>query len=123
MPRVIPILRSFDEALAKGFYLTFLGGKEIFRHRFDDEAPLYLGVEIESAELHLSEHFGDASPGSTVRIGLDDLTDFYERLSTRPYRFARPAIEPQPWGDQLQVTDPFGNRLIFFQVPDGESAP
>jgi uncharacterized glyoxalase superfamily protein PhnB len=116
LPRVIPILRSFDETLARSFYVTFLGGRETFSHRFDDDAPLYLGIEIESAELHLSEHFGDATPGSAVRIGLNDLTGFHRALSARPYRFARPAIENQPWGDQLSINDPFGNRLIFFQT-------
>lgn len=122
LPRVVPILRSFDETLARAFYITFLGGHEAFSHRFDDDAPLYLGVEIESAELHLSEHFGDATPGSAVRIGLNDLTGFHQALSARPYRFARPSIENHPWGDQLSINDPFGNRLIFFQTAQSEKA-
>ena len=32
-------------------------------------------------------------------------------LAAKPYRYYRPGIEPVPWGRQIQLTDPFGNRL------------
>ena len=36
-----PILRIFDEAKAREFYLDFLGFRLDWQHRFDDHAPLY----------------------------------------------------------------------------------
>ena len=43
---LIPILRIFDETMARGFYLSYLRGAETFSHRFDPNAPLYLGGSI-----------------------------------------------------------------------------
>ena len=40
----IPILRSFDEATAKEFYVEFLGFKIDFEHRFEPgDAALHAG--------------------------------------------------------------------------------
>ena len=44
-----PILRSFDEARAKAFYLDFLGFELVFEHRFKPGLPLYFGVRRETA--------------------------------------------------------------------------
>ena len=113
MSKIIPILRSFDETLAAAFYIDFLGAQETFRHRFDKDAPLYLGIVLRGAEIHLSEHHGDATPGSSIRININSLLSFYQSISAKKYRYARPAIVDQPWGQDLPITDPFGNRLIF----------
>ena len=40
----IPILRMFDEAKAREFYLDFLGFGVEFEHRFEADLPLYLGL-------------------------------------------------------------------------------
>ena len=66
--RTTPILRSFDEAKARAFYLDFLGFKVVFEHRFHAGAPLYMGIARGDCHLHLSEHHGDATPGSSMRI-------------------------------------------------------
>ncbi len=111
----IPILRIFDEAKARGFYVAFLGFSVDWEHRFGAAFPLYMQVSRDACVLHLSEHHGDCSPGAAVRIETDDLASYRERLTTSGYRFARPAIEDKPWGlREMCVTDPFGNRLIFF---------
>mmetsp|Transcript_23943 Transcript_23943/g.43626 ORF Transcript_23943/g.43626 Transcript_23943/m.43626 type:complete len:112 (+) Transcript_23943:1656-1991(+) len=94
----IPILRSFDEAKAREFYLDFLGFVPYFEHRFEADAPLYLGLKLDHCELHLSEHFGDASPGGTVRIAVDDVHAFCKALNAKAYRHARPGVQNQPWG-------------------------
>src|SRR5262245_26286722 len=62
----IPILRIFSVEKAKEFYLDFLGFKTDCEHRFGDNFPLYTQVSRSGLRLHLSEHHGDASPGSTV---------------------------------------------------------
>ncbi|MEO0464973.1 MAG: glyoxalase superfamily protein [Pseudomonadota bacterium] len=113
----IPIFRSFDEALARSFYLHFLEFTLLFEHRFDDAAPFYMGVQNGDFTLHLSEHFGDASPGSHIRVAVDDVSTLSQRLRNKAYKHARPgAPVRQPWGMlELSISDPFGNRLTFFQ--------
>jgi catechol 2,3-dioxygenase-like lactoylglutathione lyase family enzyme len=39
--RTTPILRIFDEAKAKEFYVDFLGFKVDWEHRFEETLPLY----------------------------------------------------------------------------------
>ena len=40
----VPILRIFDEAKAREFYLGFLGFTVDFEHRFEPGTPIYLGI-------------------------------------------------------------------------------
>jgi hypothetical protein len=40
----IPILRIFDEAKAREFYLDWLGFSIDFEHRFEPGTPLYMGI-------------------------------------------------------------------------------
>ena len=75
-----PILRSFDEGRAKAFYLEFLGFELVFEHRFEDWAPLYMGVKKGDCLLHLSEHYGDGTPGSSVRIPVDNVKAYMAEL-------------------------------------------
>ena len=112
-----PIFRSFDETKEREFYLDYLGFEITFEHRFDETAPLYLGIRLGDFQLHLSEHHGDASPGGAVRIESFDLKAFHEELSAKSYRYARPGSpQQQSWGSlELILTDPFHNRLVFFQ--------
>lgn len=116
-----PILRSFDETAAKAFYVDFLGFSITFEHRFEPDLPLYMGLRRGDCELHLSEHHGDATPGSALRIQVDDVHRLCADLNAKGYQNARPGVIRQPWGcDDMSITDPFGNRLIFYtQQPDG----
>lgn len=63
-----PILRSFDEVKAKEFYIDFLGFNLDWSHRFEEDFPLYMQVSKDECVLHISEHHGDCSPGSAIRI-------------------------------------------------------
>ncbi|MEM9211783.1 MAG: glyoxalase superfamily protein [Pseudomonadota bacterium] len=111
---VAPIFRMFDVAKAREHYLDYLGFSIVFEHRFDPDAPLYMGVEWNGFHLHLSEHYGDATPGSSVRVEVDDLTKFHADLPA--YKYARPGILEQSWGmREVQIADPFLNKLIFCQ--------
>ena len=117
MPKLaapIPILRSFDEAKAREFYIDFLGFEIVFEHRFTPTAPLYLAVRMGDCELHLSEHHGDATPGSALRIGVDDVAAYSKALNAKNYQNARPGVNSASYGfDEMTVMDPFGNRLLF----------
>nr|WP_293575283.1 glyoxalase superfamily protein [Phaeobacter sp.] len=108
-----PIIRFFDEAKAREFYCDFLGFSVAFEHRFTDDLPLYMAVERAGLQLHLSEHHNDASPGSNAFIPTTNLRAFHQELSDKRYAFNRPGLEKMPWGLQMQVHDPFGNRLRF----------
>ncbi len=76
----IPMLRMFDEAKAREFYLGFLGFAVDWEHRFEPGFPLYMQVSRGACPLHLSEHHGDCSPGAAVRIYVGDLDAFWGRL-------------------------------------------
>ncbi len=113
LSKPIPILRSFDETKAKEFYIWFLEFKVDWEHRFEAHTPLYMQVSREECVLHISEHHGDASPGSALRIEVDDLDAYHRLLIAKQYKNARPGIHEQPWGRDMSIGDPFGNRLIF----------
>ena len=110
-----PIIRIFDEAKAREFYCDFLGFHVTFEHRFEADMPLYLGLERAGLSLHLSEHHGDASPGANVLVETFGLRAFHRELAARRYTYNRPGLEDLPWGLQMEVHDPFGNRLRFLE--------
>ena len=114
--RAIPILRMFDEALTKEFYVGFLDWEITFEHRFEPTAPLYMGVRRGTCELNLSGHFGDGSPGAAVRIETTELDDYARLLGAKPYKYARPGLpQDREWGyRELTLGDPSGNKLTFF---------
>ncbi|VVO81132.1 hypothetical protein PS903_01779 [Pseudomonas fluorescens] len=111
----IPILRMFDETKAREFYLDFLGFSVEFEHRFEADLPLYLGIARDGLQLHLSEHHGDASPGSTVFVPMHNIERLRDELLAKRYGYGRPDIVQQGWGQVLEVHDPFGNRIRFCQ--------
>jgi uncharacterized glyoxalase superfamily protein PhnB len=110
----IPILRIFDVTKAKEFYVDFLGFTIDWEHRFGDNFPLYAQVSRAGIKLHLSEHHGDASPGSTVFIWMRGIARYNRELLAKDYRYYKPGLEEAAWdGLMMQVADPFGNRLRF----------
>jgi uncharacterized glyoxalase superfamily protein PhnB len=117
---VTPILRIFDIAKAREFYVGFLGFDVRWEHRFDDNAPLYMAVGRDDCVLHLSEHHGDGAPGIAVRIEVEDIAALHRELTAKKYRFARPSLEETPWKTrEISVSDPFGNRLHFHEEAAG----
>jgi uncharacterized glyoxalase superfamily protein PhnB len=112
--KTTPILRIFDEAKAKEFYVAFLGFHVDWEPRFEPGLPLYMQVSKDACVLHLSEHHGDCCPGAAMRIEVSDLDAFHAELRSTDYKYARPGIEAMPWGTRdMSVTDLFGNRLTF----------
>ena len=110
----IPILRIFDVVKAKEFYIDWLGFTIDFEHQFGKDFPYYFGISKDKIELHLSEHYGDATPGSKVFIVCTEIEKFFNELQLRPYKYYRPALEKTSIGTMVvDVTDPFGNRLSF----------
>lgn len=110
---VTPILRIFDEAKAREFYCDFLGFVVDWEHRFEPGLPLYLQVSREGLRLHLSEHHGDTTPGTRVYVEIADAAGLQAELAAKQYGYGRPGLERVDWGLEVQVVDPFGNRLTF----------
>ncbi len=120
LSRVVPILRMFDVAKTREFYVGYLGFAVDFEHRFDDDAPLFMQVSRNGAVLQLSEHHGDGPPGVHLTIliaaGLDAL---HAELRAKRYRYMRPGIVTTEWGTRdLNVWDPVGNRIGFSEPID-----
>lgn len=111
----IPIFRIFDVAKAREFYCDFLGFTVTMEHRHEPSLPLYMAIERDGLEIHLTEHHGDASPGSTAFVRMTGVQAFHAELIAKKYGYGRPGLERLPWGDQLEVHDPFGNRIRFCQ--------
>jgi catechol 2,3-dioxygenase-like lactoylglutathione lyase family enzyme len=112
----IPILRSFDETKAKEFYIQYLGFEVDWEHRFAPQMPLYMQISQGQCLLHLSEHHGDGTPGTRIRIEVPDLEAFLDRLRLSPYSQYYPGQpELQPWGlRECTILDPSGNGLILY---------
>lgn len=114
----IPVLRIFSVDKAREFYLDFLGFSVDWEHRFSPDLPLYLQIHRDGLILHLSEHHGDATPGAAVFARVEDLKALEGELMAKRYGYARPQAEAVDWGLEMQVVDPFGNRLRFCQQID-----
>lgn len=112
--QVIPILRIFDIAKAMEFYRDFLGFAVDWEHRYQEGMPLYAQISRAGMVLHLSEHHGDASPGSTVFVWMRGIEAFHRELLGKKYGYSRPGLEKTGYGARMvEVPDPFGNRIRF----------
>jgi catechol 2,3-dioxygenase-like lactoylglutathione lyase family enzyme len=110
----VPLLRIFDVAKAREFYVGWLGFTIDWEHRFDARAPLYMQISRAGLVLHLTEHHGDCCPGSTVFVRMRGIHELHRELEAKGYGYMRPAVEPTGHGSLgLHVTDPFGNRIRF----------
>ena len=75
------------------------------RTRFAPELPLYLFLERGDVHLHLSEHTGDATPNTLVYFWVDDVDNIAAEFVVD--------MTEQPWGREIELTDPDGNRLLI----------
>jgi hypothetical protein len=116
--QAVPIVRIFDVAKAHEFYLDFLGFKIDWEHRFSENSPLYEQVSRAGLRLHLSEHAGDATPGGNMVVYTRGIEAFHKDLIAKNYRYLRPGLENEEWGLEMQVIDPFNNRIRFMEGGD-----
>jgi catechol 2,3-dioxygenase-like lactoylglutathione lyase family enzyme len=121
--RAVPIFRIFSLEKAREFYLDFLGFKVDWEGRFAADAPVYMQISRDGLIFHLSEHFGDATPGSTAFVYMTGVEELHRELNAKNYRHMRPGLQRQDWGmTEVWVTDPFGNRIRFGEPTAGASA-
>lgn len=114
--RTVPILRSFDEGKTREFYLDWLGFTVDWEHRFEPDLPLYLQISRDGLILHISEHHGDATPGSHVRVVTSGVRELHAELLEKRYKNNRPGLETPDWGGvEMTVIDSCGNRITFYE--------
>ncbi len=119
----IPVLRIFSVEKAREFYVDYLGFAVDWEHRFEPSLPLYMQVSRDGLVLHLSEHHGDATPGSRVFVRIRGLDLFHAEIGARDYAYLRPGIADAPWGGRvMELTDPFGNRITLAEADETETA-
>ena len=121
--KVVPTFRIFSLEKAREFYVGFLGCKVDWEHTFEPDLPVYMQVSRGDLVLHLSEHHGDATPGSVVMVYMKGIEELHRELIGKNYRHNRPGLERMEWGMlQVTVTDPFGNRIRFSEPVEKEKA-
>jgi uncharacterized glyoxalase superfamily protein PhnB len=112
--RTIPVLRIFNYEKAIEFYIDWLGFTIDWGHVFEENAPAYVQASKDGMTLHLSEHHGDATPGSRVYIECTGLKKYHKELTEKKYKYNRPELEESFYNTWcMEVIDPFGNRLTF----------
>jgi hypothetical protein len=108
--QVIPILHVADARAAAAWYER-LGFRETFEHRFGPPFPAFVGVRRGALELFLSEHADDARPDGLVYLRLRELDAIAKEFGAH--------IHEEPWGRELALSDPDGNRLRISDAREG----
>lgn len=99
----IPILRVADVITAAAWY-SRLGYETEWEHRFAPSLPAFICVaRAGAARLFLSEHKGDARAGTVVYLRVADVDSVAREFQAM--------VVDQPWGREVHLTDPYGNRL------------
>lgn len=93
-------VQSAERAVA---WYEELGFRKESEHRFGPGLPAYVVIARGYVHLHLSEHSGDAQPGTLVYLWVEDVDVISEKTGV--------PVEQQPWAREVQLTDPDGNRL------------
>ncbi len=107
----------FNFEIAKAFYIDWLAFRLDWEFRPEDGGPSIMKVSRGRTTLHLSEHYGDGSPGVKLFVDVDDVETLLTELQGRPNVYMRPAVEETQWKARiLTVLDPFGNRIVFSET-------
>lgn len=67
--------------------------------------------------LHLTEHHGDSTPGAVVYVYMTGVQELCAELNDKAsVGHNRPGLESADGRTELEVIDPFGNRLRFGEL-------
>ncbi|MBT2400066.1 glyoxalase superfamily protein [Streptomyces sp. ISL-100] len=99
---VIPILHVKDADAAATWYARLGFGKQ-WEHRFEPGFPAFVEVARGPLRLFLSEHQGDARPGTLVYLRVRDVDAVAAEFGV--------TVVDQPWAREVELRDPDGNRL------------
>ena len=110
MTEMVPIFRVDNAIKAAAFYER-IGFTLESTHQFEPNFPVYAFLRRGTAQLHLSEHTGDAPHKSLAYFWVDDVDAIAAALDQ--------TVDQQPWAREITVTDPDGNRLRCGQPNSG----
>jgi hypothetical protein len=54
--------------------------------------PAYLQVSRDGLTLHLTGHYGDCFPGSTVFVRMTGVAEFHREITGKGYKYLRPGL-------------------------------
>jgi len=116
MTSAIPILRIFDYDKAIEYYINWLSFKIDWENK-PDNSPVYLQISLGEVVLHLSEHYGDSSPGCGVYIeNFKGLKEYHSKIASKEYKYFKPGLQKPLLKSKplcMDIIDPFGNKLSF----------
>jgi catechol 2,3-dioxygenase-like lactoylglutathione lyase family enzyme len=99
----IPVLRIADAAQAVAWYRR-LGYDQESEHRFEPGFPAFVSISRKGeARIFLSEHTGDAVPDGLIYLRVGEIEPIAVEFDVE--------IVEQPWGREVHLVDPDGNRL------------
>lgn len=107
MEELVPILRVKDAEKARGWYER-LGFVATGVHRFEPSLPAYMFLERGDVHLHLSEHKGDAPKKGLAYFYVHDVEAVGREFAV--------SVRQQPWGPEVGLVDPDGNRIRVGQA-------
>src|SRR5215831_11090566 len=87
---VVPVLRVADAGRAVEWYGR-LGFRKEWEHQFEPGFPWFVSVARGDVRLYLSEHTGDAPPGSLVHLYVATSTPSRPSSGSRSTRRGSPA--------------------------------
>ncbi|WP_251091460.1 glyoxalase superfamily protein [Streptomyces sp. Caat 7-52] len=99
---VIPIPHVKSTELAVGWYER-LGFAKQWEHRFKPGLPAFVEIARGGVRLFLSEHQGDARPGTLVYLRVRDVDVIASAFGAR--------VADAPWAREIELRDLDGNRL------------
>ena len=122
MEPAIAVVQIASVSDAKRFYVDFLGFTADWGWPDNDgQRSLYAQISRSGVTLHLSTHGADRG-ATELLIRMSGLTTLHAELSTKPYPLPLNFRQTPDDRRELQVTDPFGNRLRFSENnPPGTS--
>jgi hypothetical protein len=116
MTKVIPVFRAFDRKKVIEFYIDWLGFAINWEYH-PDNSPFYMQISLRDIVIDISEHHGDATPGSKIVItDFEGLQAYHQSLLDKKYTYMKPGLNYVEWDkDSLETTviDPFFNQLVF----------
>jgi catechol 2,3-dioxygenase-like lactoylglutathione lyase family enzyme len=109
----VPVLRIADRDVALAWYER-LGFTEEWTHRFTPTSPAFVSVrrgpDGAGVRLFLSEHTGDAVPGGSVYLRVDDVDPLAAEFGVE--------VEDAGPRREVRLADPDGNRILAGAVTD-----
>ncbi|SNY70355.1 glyoxalase superfamily protein [Paractinoplanes atraurantiacus] len=100
--KITPILHTENAQASEAWYGR-LGFVRQWEHRFGPGFPLFLCISRGPMQIFLSEHRDDARPDTLLYLHVGDIEAVAAEFGV--------AIEEAPWGREIHLTDPDGNRL------------